>query len=72
MAGEDAKLARDEVQSAVGDMCEAEIDYNVMGTFPASDPPSWTLGISPRKKARSKFEEKKLTANDPSHQNEVV
>ena len=22
-------------------MSEAEIDYNVMGSFPASDPPSW-------------------------------
>ena len=26
-------------------MSEAEIDYNVMGSFPASDPPSWTLGV---------------------------
>jgi hypothetical protein len=25
-------------------MSEDEIDRNLMGTFPASDPPSWTLG----------------------------
>jgi hypothetical protein len=25
-------------------MNEDEIDSNLMGTFPASDPPSWTLG----------------------------
>jgi predicted SnoaL-like aldol condensation-catalyzing enzyme len=25
-------------------MSEAEIDRNLMGSFPASDPPSWTLG----------------------------
>jgi predicted SnoaL-like aldol condensation-catalyzing enzyme len=25
-------------------MTEAEIDLNLMGSFPASDPPSWTLG----------------------------
>jgi len=31
-------------------MSEEEIDYNVMGSFPASDPPSWTLGISRWKK----------------------
>jgi hypothetical protein len=27
-----------------GEMSESEIDANVEGTFPASDPPSWTLG----------------------------
>ena len=27
-----------------GEMSEREIDSNVEGTFPASDPPSWTLG----------------------------
>ena len=26
------------------EMSECEIDANVEGTFPASDPPSWTLG----------------------------
>jgi len=27
------------------EISEAEIDQNLMGTFPASDPPSWTLGV---------------------------
>ena len=27
-----------------GEMSEAEIDQNLTDTFPASDPPSWTLG----------------------------
>jgi hypothetical protein len=30
-----------------GKMTEAEIDTNVAGSFPASDPPSWTLGLKP-------------------------
>ena len=32
-----------------GEMSEAEIDNNVEDTFPASDPPSWTLGSDHRR-----------------------
>lgn len=37
-------------------MSEEEIDYNLMGTFPASDPPSWTLGVTPQKTSCEEFE----------------
>lgn len=33
------------VQPNMGEISEDEIDRNLMGTFPASDPPSWTLGV---------------------------
>lgn len=42
---------QDQLEPAVGgrrnvnEMSEDEIDGNLMGTFPASDPPSWTLGV---------------------------
>jgi hypothetical protein len=72
MARDEDPLTQKEDQSGEGEMCEAEIDYNVMGTFPASDPPSWTLGISPRKKLRSHFEEELPSVDDPSHQNQIT
>ena len=35
---------RPEERSDQNEMSEAEIDRNLADTFPASDPPSWTLG----------------------------
>lgn len=48
---------------------EEEIDYNIMGSFPASDPPSWTLGVRPNKKPATEFEGEKPSPKDPTHQN---
>ncbi|HEY7911990.1 MAG TPA: hypothetical protein VIG62_08780 [Blastocatellia bacterium] len=35
-------------ETGSGEMSEAEIDKTVADTFPASDPPSWTLGTDHR------------------------
>lgn len=70
MAGDEDRPAESEDQPDDGEMSEAEIDYNLMETFPASDPPSWTLGISPHKKSRHQFEEELSSPSDPSHRNE--
>jgi hypothetical protein len=40
-------------------MSEAEIDNNLMATFPASDPPSWTLGTNHREETKSEEGEAK-------------
>ena len=37
---------------AKGAMSEAEIDDNLEETFPASDPPSWTLGTNHREASK--------------------
>jgi hypothetical protein len=66
-------MKRDEAcETHVGGDCmsEEEIDYNLMGTFPASDPPSWTLGVRPHKTSCDEFEGEKPSTHDPSHQNE--
>lgn len=70
-------MAEDEEDSGCGArtggdcMSEEEVDYNVMGSFPASDPPSWTLGVRPHKTSRHTFGGEPPSAQDPSHQNEV-
>lgn len=46
MEKDEGGASRDE-DAVGGGMSEEEIDRNVMETFPASDPPSWTLGIGP-------------------------
>ena len=40
-------------QPTVSEISEDEIDGNLMGTFPASDPPSWTLGVERHKQLAS-------------------
>ena len=39
------QLERAAVQPGISEISEDEIDDNLMGTFPASDPPLWTLGV---------------------------
>jgi len=44
------RLERAAAQPNISEISEDEIDRNLMGTFPASDPPSWTLGVGRDKK----------------------
>jgi hypothetical protein len=45
MAKDDNPMIESDIKES-GEMSEAEIDRNLMETFPASDPPSWTLGTN--------------------------
>ena len=42
------KRERTAVDESTGEMSEAEIDSVLEDTFPASDPPPWTLGTDHR------------------------
>ena len=44
MADDNERVVEKQPEELVGEMSEAEIDNNLAQTFPASDPPSWTLG----------------------------
>jgi hypothetical protein len=70
MGHDENECEQTELRQGGEQMSEAEIDYNVMGSFPASDPPSWTLGVRPTKTCREEFEGEKPSPHDPSHQNE--
>lgn len=50
-----------------GKMSEAEIDRNLAETFPASDPPSWTLGTDHRDEEHA---EKESTTEAQRHSSE--
>ena len=43
---EDDDPTKDTSPQDENEMSEAEIDRNLQDTFPASDPPSWTLGTN--------------------------
>ena len=47
------RLERAAGQPNISEISEDEIDRNLMGTFPASDPPSWTLGVERDKQPAS-------------------
>jgi hypothetical protein len=69
--GENQEQGQQEcMRAGDGHMSEAELDYNLMGTFPASDPPSWTLGIERRKDLPRAYDGEKPSADQPSHHNE--
>lgn len=45
MTEDEEQVERAAGRPSMKEISEDEIDHNLMGTFPASDPPSWTLGV---------------------------
>jgi hypothetical protein len=50
-----------------GSMSEAEIDRNLQDTFPASDPPSWTLGTNHHEEVTPESEKDDERDEPPRH-----
>jgi hypothetical protein len=59
---QDSRRTNDEKTAA--EMNEAEIDDNLENSFPASDPPSWTLGSNHHRVATGQEEEKDKPRKD--------
>jgi hypothetical protein len=49
MADDSERLKQGHQEEPAGEMTEREIDATLADTFPASDPPSWTLGTDHKK-----------------------
>jgi hypothetical protein len=46
MTVEGDSVEENSADSKAKEPSEDEIDLNLIGSFPASDPPSWTLGVA--------------------------
>lgn len=51
--------------TGAGEMSEAEIDANVEASFPASDPPGWTLGTDHRPAAHERENDDEENGGEP-------
>ena len=65
MAEDRDRTTQDAPQPDRGEMSEAEIDNTLMETFPASDPPSWTLGTDHRADSPTEKSKGELPAGEP-------
>ena len=65
MIEEKNRIEQSAIRPASSEISEEEIDRNLIGTFPASDPPSWTLGVARNKRPKDSDELQRQKKNPP-------
>jgi hypothetical protein len=66
MADSNERVKPNDTEADEGGMSEAEIDQNLKDTFPASDPPSWTLGTNHGAESHNESKDKPSDASKDS------
>ena len=64
MAEESADTPNGAARTDGGEMSEAEIDDSLEDSFPASDPPSWTLGTDHPSRTAARQDDSEVPADD--------
>jgi hypothetical protein len=64
MAEETGRTPDGDAHTGKGEMSEAEIDDSLEESFPASDPPSWTLGTNHTSRDAVRRDDSEAPADD--------
>ena len=65
MAEDEQNATKQAASTSSGEMKEEEIDRNLEESFPASDPPSWTVGTDHRTEIKDEQRDQESDSSKP-------